>query len=676
MTGDCRFCGRKGVEMVEGADLHFCRSCADLIDVPAALRHLPEKPPEPSARLGKYVLVRELSRSPAGAVYEARDPEADRRVAVKVLDAGSIGVDALPRFLREGRLLAKIRHPNVVEIHELGRDGDKVFIAMEFVDGVPFPGPVPRYEAIGRLVVVARALHHVHRQGMIHRDLKPTNILVEKGGRPVLMDFGIARSADPATTSAITATGAVLGTLGFMAPEQISGNVREIDARTDVYAMGVLLFDLLTGRLPVEASTVEEYARLLRKGQVPGPRSVRKDVSTALDRLCRKAMAPRKEDRHSSAEEFAVELLKARSAGTSFAGKLFRAIALGAGTAAILAAAVVGTVRAFAGGAPRTTPAPAAAAAQPSPDPLKDAADRKAKALGGTLSFEAAMAELTQIEGLYRRLRSIDPRAAASGLGRLYADLGRAPEAHREFDRVLEQEPGNQEILRAKGDLIVTTQLEILLDHRSFPEVSKALAAGLSEAQGRAMEDLLRRLPAEGLTTALARMYRAVARSEFDEARTLLSGIPASQSPPHLGTAIQALAEQARPAALPARTDDEGSPERGDSSVWLAILRHLDRRALRFRSSPHSPRTRVHAALLRSEALACEQRGDRVRGLELLGRAMVAAPGYLQARLARAQVLKELGKPDSSASEVQGALRSARDLGLGPRALEEIRSLP
>src|SRR5262249_37225233 len=154
VTGDCPFCGRSGVELAGDGEAQFCTSCADLIDVPAALRHLPERTDEPGSKLGKYVLIRTLSRSAGCAAHEARDPGLDRTVALKVLDVDHLGPDPLPRFLREGRLLAKIRHPNVVEIHELGRDEGNVFIAMEYVDGVPFPGPVPREEAMRRLVVV------------------------------------------------------------------------------------------------------------------------------------------------------------------------------------------------------------------------------------------------------------------------------------------------------------------------------------------------------------------------------------------------------------------------------------------------------------------------------------------------------------------------------------------
>lgn len=676
MTGACPFCGREGVEMVGAGEEKFCRACADLIDVPAALKHLPDKTEEGGARLGKYEIVREVGRGVTGAVFEARDPQLRRRVALKVLDADRLGADPMRRFLREGRLLARIRHPNVVEIHELGNDAGKAFIAMEFVDGVPFPGTADRDEAIRRLIAVARALDHIHRQGIVHRDLKPSNILVEKNGRPVLMDFGIARSED-ATSTAVTATGAVLGTLGFMAPEQIAGNVREIDARTDVYALGVLLFELLTERLPFESSSVEEYAKRLRNASPPGPRSIRRDVPEALDRLCRSAMAFRKEDRPAGAEAFAALLREARTARPSMLRRLVAPLGIAAAAAAILAAGVVGLSRLSRQPAPSEPPAKAGPAA----GWIEEATSRRMRTLDGRLSFDHAMTELLACESLYQRAREAEPMntAALAGLGHLYAELGRVPEAHREFDRILAREPGNQEILRAKGNLLVTAQLEILFDRRSFPKLSKALADRLAEQQGRAMDDLLRKLPATGPAAALAKTYRAVARSEFDEAKRLLAHLPAADESPLLGYAVQALIDQGRPAAgIPGRSDEESPADRGETAVWIALVRHLDRRMPRHRMTPPAQalKTRIHAALLRIEANYWEAHNEPSRASDALARALQAAPDYLQARLLRAKHLKEGGQKEAAAREVEAADRVAASMGLGAAALQEIRSVP
>jgi len=660
---------------MEGAgDVRFCRSCAELIDVSAALKHLPESLDERGGRLGKYEIVRELGRGASSIVYEARDADLQRRVALKVLDAARIGADPLRRFLREGRLLAKIRHPNVVQIHELGSDGGKVFIAMELVDGQPFPGTADRDEAIRRLVAVARALDHVHRQGIVHRDLKPSNVLVEKSGRPVLMDFGVARSDDGAATAA-TATGAVLGTPGYMAPEQLFGNVREIDARTDVYALGVLLFEVLTGRLPIAGTSVAEYAERMKQGQAPSPRSFRHDVPEPLEALSRKALAPRREDRPGSAEAFASALSEARIAGPSRRRRFAWPIA----TAAAVAL-VAGATLWPAGSRPASPPPVKRTDAGRSSAWVEEASARNARAFAGSLPFDGAIVEIFACEALYRRAIAADPGCipAVAGLGRLYGELGRAADAHREFDRVLGADPSNLDALRAKGNLIVTAQLATLFDRKSFPKISKALAEQLAGTQGRALEELLKRLPAAGTAASLARTYRALARSEFEEAKRLAAQIPPAEEIPFLDVAIQALMDQSRPlAGLQGRVEDEGLPAKGEPAVWIALIRHLDRRMPRLRSvPPATPRTRVHSILLRLEATAWEARGDRSKAAEAFAHSVAAAPENLPSRLLYARLLKEQGDKDSAARELEAAERSAVAMGLGAAALQEIRSGP
>jgi predicted Ser/Thr protein kinase/tetratricopeptide (TPR) repeat protein len=678
VTEACPFCGREGVEMVGGGDEQFCRACADLIDVPAALKHLPEEPELGSSRLGRYEIVREISRGKAGAVYEARDPALDRRVALKVLETDRIGGQPLRRFLREGKLLARVRHPNVVQIHELGRDGGKTFIAMEYVDGVPFPGSADRDESVRRLISVARALDHIHRQGIVHRDLKPSNILVERGGRPVVMDFGIARSEDPAATS-VTATGAVLGTPGYMAPEQLSGDVREIDARTDVYALGVLLYEILTGQLPIAGATVPEYVQRLRRGPPPGPRKIRNDVPRTLDALCRRTLSIRKNDRPASADEFARELVAARSS-VSIPWRSYAAVLGAAAAVAVLAGSLV----VWAARSGKEPPAPEAQAPAPKESPvaswLDEAGARKAAAFGGGLGFDAAMAEVSAAESLYRRAIEADPAGAAAllGLARLYSDLGRAGDAHREFDRVLALDRGNLDALKAKGLLVVTAQLEVLLDHKAFPAVSKALVERIGEQQGRAFDGLLATLQAAGPAAAFARTFRAIARSEFDEAKRQLARIPTADQPPFLDYALQALIEQGRPAGGNwSRAEEEVPSVRGEPLLWLAIIRHLDRRLPRMRQAPApASKTRVNAGLLRLEAWVWEAREERAKAADLLGHAAIAAPEYLQVRLLRARLLKESGHREHAARELEAAGRLAASLNLGEAALREIRSLP
>jgi tetratricopeptide (TPR) repeat protein/predicted Ser/Thr protein kinase len=674
MTGSCPFCSRDGVEMVGAGELQFCRSCAELVDVSAALRHLPDKPEEPAARLGRYEIVREVGRGVSGTVFEARDPDLGRRVALKVLDAAQMGDKPLRRFLREGRLLAKIRHPNVVEVHELGRDGGKVFIAMEFVDGAPFPATPDRGEAIRRLVAIGHALDHVHRQGIIHRDLKPSNILVEKSGRPVLMDFGIARSEDTGASS-VTAPGAVLGTPGYMAPEQISGDLGSIDARTDVFALGVLLFEVLTGRLPFNASSVQEYAQRMKSGETPSPRSVRKDIPAALEAFCRKSIASTKEARPASAEEFAQGLAKALTAPPPLLKRYAKPLLVAGGALVFGLGAIAWSARS------RKDAESAVGASAPAAAGTEEAARRVARVLGGSLGFDAAMAEIGECERLYQRTLEADPRnvAALGGLGRLYADLGRATEAHRSFDRALAQNPGNLDLLRAKGALIVTAQLQILFDRKSFPKLSRALAERLGEEQGRAMDNLRKRLPETGTAVEWTRFYRAVAKSEFEEAKRVLARVPVVEEMPRLHYALHALIEQARPAGgAQARADEEYPSDRGDAAAWLALIRHLDHRSVKARTAGNSQgqRTRVNASQLRVESLIWESHGDRAKAAEALGHATAAAPDYLQALLLRAKLLKDLGRQDQAARQLEIADRLATSIGLGPAAMEELRSPP
>jgi len=677
VTGTCPFCAREGVEMDGAGDVQLCRACAALIDVPAALKHLPDRPDEGGGRLGRYEIVRELGRGASGVVYEARDSDLQRRVALKVLDSARMGADPMRRFLREGRLLAKLRHPNVVQIHELGSDGGKVFIAMEFVDGVPFPGTADREEGIRRLVAVARALDHVHRQGIVHRDLKPSNILVERSGRPVLMDFGVARLDDGATAAA-TATGAVLGTPGYMAPEQILGNIRDVDARSDVYTLGVLLFELVAGRLPVEAASVVEYAERLKSGPPPALRSLRPEVSEVLDDLCRKALAVKKEGRPPSAGAFAAALTDASTAAPS----LLRRVALRL-VAALAVAALGAGVTAWATRSRPADPPPATTGKETTTAEawVEEASGRRARAHSGTLTYDAAIVEIFAAEALYQRAIKADPECipAIVGLGRLYADLGRAAEAHREFDRVLAKQPSNLELLRAKGNLIMTAQLATLFDRKSFPRVSKALAEHVAGTQGRALDDLLKRLPASGTATALARTYRAIARSEFEEAKRLAAQIQPSEETPYFDLAIQTLIEQGRPVtAFQARPEEEGLPLRGEPAVWLALIRHLDRRLQRMRAPSSLPiqRTRVHSILQRLEAGVWEARGERSKAVEAFAHSVAAAPDNLPSRLLYARILKEQGDKEASARELEAAERCATALGLGPAALQEIRSGP
>jgi WD40 repeat protein/tRNA A-37 threonylcarbamoyl transferase component Bud32 len=209
-------------------------------------------------KIGKFEILAELGNGSMGAVYEARDPVLDRRVALKTVAPGLLSQrDAVERFQREARAAARLQHPNVVTIFELGETGETVFIAMELLEGMDLARalvPADRLtlrEKLKVVVDVCRGLDYAHKQGIVHRDVKPANIRVRPDGSVKIVDFGIARVLDATN---LTATGLVLGTPSYMAPEMLEG--RGIDHRADMWAVGIILYEVLTGRRPFEAETI------------------------------------------------------------------------------------------------------------------------------------------------------------------------------------------------------------------------------------------------------------------------------------------------------------------------------------------------------------------------------------------------------------------------------------
>ncbi len=257
-------CPKCRAEIYDPADLksvtcHTCRFTFDFDQQPTVVS--PSRPParsaEPApARIGKYEIRGELSRSGMGIVYKAHQGELDRHVAVKIVNPDlAEHPEFIERFFREAKTLAKLNHPHIVQVHDAGRDGKRVYLVMELVDGrslraLMTADRIPPAEALRLTAQICDALDAAHALGIVHRDIKPENILVTSRGEVKVADFGLAVlfSADAATPP-ITRSNAVLGTYDYMAPEQREGSAN-VDPRADLYSLGVVLYELLTGKLP------------------------------------------------------------------------------------------------------------------------------------------------------------------------------------------------------------------------------------------------------------------------------------------------------------------------------------------------------------------------------------------------------------------------------------------
>ncbi|MBI1249670.1 protein kinase [bacterium] len=258
-------------------------------------------------RFGDYELLEEIGRGGMGVVYRARQVSLNRTVAVKmILKAQLASEDELTRFLAEAESAARLSHPGIVPVYEVGQRDGRYYFSMKYIEGETLSerlarGPMPGKEAAQLMRVVASAVHEAHRHGILHRDLKPSNILIDKNGHPVVTDFGLAKQVTSDVDS-ITRSGAILGTPAFMAPEQASGNRGAVGVASDVYGLGTILFAMLTGQPPFQGRTPVDVLLKVLEQDPPMPHEVYPRVDRDLEMITLRCMQKPIDLRYPSAE--------------------------------------------------------------------------------------------------------------------------------------------------------------------------------------------------------------------------------------------------------------------------------------------------------------------------------------------------------------------------------------
>lgn len=274
---------------------------------------LPSAPNGPPAMLGRYKVLKELGRGSMGVVYLGKDPTIQRFVAIKTMQLNEIDdADKLQevkaRFFREAESTGRLSHPNIVTIFDAGEEQDLGYIAMELLQGTTLkewsrkPNLIPFPKVLSILATVAEAMDYAHQQGVVHRDIKPANIMITNDDIVKIMDFGIAKMA----TSSKTQTNIVMGTPTYMSPEQIAG--KKVDGRSDIFSLGVVMFELLTGRPPFLADNVSALLFAIAHNPHPSLKAIRPDMPPLLKTILDRALHKDPVHRYRRAGEFAREL--------------------------------------------------------------------------------------------------------------------------------------------------------------------------------------------------------------------------------------------------------------------------------------------------------------------------------------------------------------------------------
>jgi len=414
-------------------------------NLPADVQEMARKP---EYLFDKFVLLGLLGRGGAGEVWKAWQRDLRRYVAIKFLESKQ-GVD-LDRFFREAQTAASLIHQNITALYELNKHEGRYYIVMQFIDGVTLhqhAGKIPVQRACKLMREACLALDHAHKQGIIHRDIKPQNIMVDRAGRVFVMDFGLAKQA--ADQSGHTVAGQILGTPAYMSPEQAESRFHMMDRRSDVYSLGATMYSLVTGKPPVHGSTAMERLHQVIAGDIVPPRKHNPKIPPEVEGIILKAMEHEPAHRYQSAVAFAEDLRRfldgepVTAAGPSL-GKAFR-MTFRKHRVALLSAGVIALLAIVAG------------------------ATYKAARSGTADSEEIRRKE----EELARKEReAAEQRALAAAR----ADLEKVKQAWGEMDRLLVREGESWERLTKQAEAVLKVAAEVIRQHPKFPDARVYLA--------------------------------------------------------------------------------------------------------------------------------------------------------------------------------------------------------
>jgi tetratricopeptide (TPR) repeat protein/predicted Ser/Thr protein kinase len=499
--------------------------------------------------IGSYRIIRLLGEGGMGAVYEAEQDQPRRRVALKVIKTAWADRELLRRFELESQTLGRLHHPGIAQIYEAGAAetgfGSQPFFAMEIIHGKPLieyaeAKHLNTRQRLALMIQICEAVEHAHQRGIIHRDLKPGNILVEESGQPKILDFGLARVTDgDMQATRQTDMGQLLGTLAYMSPEQVTADPLALDARSDVYALGVILYELLAGRLPYEVSRhVYEVVKTIQQVDPKPLSSINREYRGDIETIAAKALEKDKTRRYGSAAELVADIrryledrpIAAKPASTSYQLRKFarRNKVLVTGTLAVFLTLVVGVVvstwQAVRARRAEVRAQAETATAQAVVDFLQNdlLAQASANKQAGPktkpdpdLKVRTALDRAAErIEGKFAKQPEVEAEIRQT-IGQTYNDLGLYPEARKQLEQALTL---RRRVLGPDNPKTIETMLSLGLTALVQDKYAEA-----EEIDNRALEISRRVLGPENpvtlkCTSAMVKLYLAQDKAAQTEA--------------------------------------------------------------------------------------------------------------------------------------------------------------